>query len=246
MKENKYLSIELMKEAVEAMAKANPTKAGAKARGVLLNVNTKGNLKLINKEDAMFIIWNIPAVITCPYRTALCEASCYALKAERLYPSVKASRLANYEASKADDFAVKMVYTILKETEKTPNKNIVFRIHESGDFYNKEYLNKWLQVARYFEATQERHIVFMAYTKSVSYFLGVSKPSNWVNRFSDWEDTDEEQRAIARALELPVYTAVKKGYDFEGNNVIKCECKDCMTCGKCWDESNKVIACIIH
>lgn len=231
---------------VEELKKAYPTKAGAKVKGVLLNINTKGNMKLINKENEVFYIWNIPAIMTCPYATEHCKASCYAMKAERIYPSVKVSRLANFEASKSDNFVANMIYTILKESEKTPDKKIVFRIHESGDFYNLEYAKKWLLISKYFEVTKARNVVFMAYTKSVCYFLGLERPSNMVLRFSVWDDTKPEQIEIASILGLPVYTAVAKGYDFVANNVVKCDCKDCMTCSKCWDASNEVIACTIH
>ena len=34
-----------------------------------LNVNINGNKKLINTATVRFMIWNIPAVVTCPFAT---------------------------------------------------------------------------------------------------------------------------------------------------------------------------------
>ena len=104
-----------------------------------------GNKKLKSNNRVSFLIWNTPAVITCPYATELSKKFCYALKAERQYPDAKKSRYDHFEISKQSDFVDRMIYTILVELSRPANKDkkIVFRIHESGDFYNQEYANKW-------------------------------------------------------------------------------------------------------
>ena len=85
-----------------------------------LNINTNGNKKLRNTENVRFLIWNLPAVKTCPFRTPHCEKACYARKAERVYPQVAPSRERNFEASQRADFIENMIYTI--ETELTRKK----------------------------------------------------------------------------------------------------------------------------
>lgn len=213
-----------------------------------LNVNVTGNKKLQNTSNVSFIIWNLPSVITCPFRTEQCEKLCYAKKAERLYPSVSPSRQRNFDASRKADFIANMVFTLEAEIShnESHGKKSVVRIHESGDFYNETYANAWLQIAEHFE---DRNVVFMAYTKSVRYFYGKSIPKNMVIRFSLWADTNPQQKALAEAMQLPTYSAdkvdvvdnmVAKGY------ATKCDCADCGNCGKCWDVTVKRIYCVFH
>lgn len=210
----------------------------------LLNINTNGNKKLVNNSDTRFFIWNIPAIITCPYATERCKKSCYAIKPERIYPSAKSSRYANLNDSMSPDFASRMIETIEYHMNRPSikGKNIIFRIHESGDFYNVTYLKAWVEIAKRFPM-----ITFMAYTKSVKFVSIVdSIPDNMVIRYSVWDDTKPEEVELASKLGLPIYTAVEKNFDFVGNNYSKCDCSDCANCGKCWDKSNKAIACVIH
>lgn len=213
-----------------------------------LNVNTNGNKKLRNTESVRFIIWNLPSIKTCPYATENCKASCYARKAERVYPSVLPSREQNLADSKRDNFTERMIATLVHEVEskKCQGKKVVVRIHESGDFYNKSYADKWLAVAEYM--TRYSNVVFMAYTKSLPYFQGKKLPTNFVLRASVWDDTKAERLLEIEKNQYPIYTAFTKidmtkalecGY-------TKCNCDDCGNCGKCWDKSINKLACEIH
>ena len=149
-----------------------------------LNVNTNGNKKLQNTENVRFMIWNLPAVKTCPFRTPMCEKSCYARKAERMYPQVLPSREKNFNDSLENDFSENMIYTIetLLASRAYKGKTVYFRIHESGDFYSLEYVKKWIEVAKHFE--NDAKIIFEAYTKSLSFIIaaGYGTPA-WPNNF---------------------------------------------------------------
>jgi len=50
------------------------------------------------------MIFNIPAVVTCPGKTELCSKFCYALKAERMYEAVYPARKHNLKLSQREDF----------------------------------------------------------------------------------------------------------------------------------------------
>lgn len=213
-------------------------------------INFNGNLKLKNNDETRFMIWNIPAVVTCPYRTAMCEKFCYARKAERMYPSCMAARERNHEITLQADFAERMIFTIKAETQtkKFAGKKIVFRIHESGDFYNVEYFRKWVKIAEAFKDNE--NIVFLAYTKSVAFYKSADIPKNLVIRSSIWADTCAKSIEITNAFDIPVYTALS-AHDMdiaEKNELVfeKCRCEDCATCGKCWDNSIKTIITYIH
>ena len=207
-----------------------------------------GNKKLKNNKRVNFLVWNLPAVITCPDATKACILNCYARKAERAYPSCKPARVSRFEISRQEDFTDRMIFTILTELARPVNKNrvTVFRIHESGDFYNREYAEKWLDIMRFFE--NDKRIVFVAYTKSVKFFDGVELPNNFALLASVWHDTSADNLEIIARNNFRIYTAydgeeletaLQSGFSF-------CPCKDCGTCGKCWNNFINSIVCKIH
>jgi len=60
------------------------------------------------------------------------------------------------------------------------------RIHDSGDFYSPQYLNKWVDIA-----TQNNDVIFYAYTKSIKFFIdGLKLPKNMKVIFSEGSKTD--------------------------------------------------------
>lgn len=221
----------------------------------LLNVNITGNKKLQNGENVRYMIWNLPAVKTCPFRTEHCEKSCYARKAERLYPQVLPSREKNFRDSLFDDFAGNMISTIdhYLGSKAFSGKKCVFRIHESGDFYNVEYAGKWVEIAKHFE--NDERIVFLAYTKSISYMVScgygtAAFPKNLVVRSSIWDDTCQKSLDLTSIYQFPIYTALT-AQDMEkerenGRKFSVCTCENCSTCGKCWDASERDIIVKIH
>ena len=141
---------------------------------------TKGNEKLQKDNGGTYNIigFGIPADMnfvdanwnplnTCPGALA-CRAVCYAKQGRYAMPNVLNARKHNLELSLQDSF-VPMVIADLARMRKV---NAV-RIHDSGDFYNQEYYNKWCSIARVFP-----HITFYAYTKTVNMDLFGNKPDN--------------------------------------------------------------------
>lgn len=218
-----------------------------------LNRLSEGNKKLAhNKEDnTRFLIWNLPAITTCPYATKLCMQNCYARKAEKQYPQVLPSRTHNYELTLKDNFVEYMVNNISYKMSlpKYGNANMVyFRIHESGDFYSREYFNKWAMIAEIIEQKYD-NIRFLAYTKSIDFVPHRKElPSNLLVRFSVWADTFRTNVNEANKKGLPIYTAFHKteiDNKVEKEDYIKCEC-DCVTCKKCYYASARKLAVTIH
>lgn len=208
-----------------------------------------GNKKLKENARVSFLVWNIPAVITCPFRTPHCEGACYARKAENQYPTTCIpARQRHFEMSKQDDFVERMIYTIETELDRPKHrgKKVVFRIHESGDFYNRAYAEKWLAIMRHFEGV--KNLVFVAYTKSVVYFDGLELPENFKLLASVWDDTTVANWDIIKNNNFRIYTA----YTEEALQVAiasgfsHCPCDDCANCGKCWNDFTNHIACLIH
>ncbi|MFA5879913.1 MAG: hypothetical protein WC860_07035 [Candidatus Margulisiibacteriota bacterium] len=191
--------------------------------------NGKYSLSLGNKKlPEETLIFNITPVSTCPLATVFCKKSCYALKAERLYPQVKISRLNNFNQSKNDYFVNDMIDIIKAIQDKKTVK--YFRIHESGDFYNNLYWHKWVTIAQNFP-----DIVFYAYTKS--FFIDASlKPKNFILLASI--DTTSEERF------LKLYEVQKQFFDktftiIPKNQKAVCG-QDCSTCNLCFTFDNSV------
>lgn len=212
-----------------------------------------GNRKLVPNKDTKFLIWNLPAVKTCPFRTEHCEKACYARKAERVYPQALPSRIDNYHDSLAESFVWDTISTIkyFQKRWRTA-KRIIIRIHESGDFYSLDYMRKWYDIAWYFKHNSTDSlpsIEFTAYTKSVEYIKILDEQGDNVTsminiRASVWDDTPSHQLKIIEDLKLPTYTAFEKG--LIPSNYTKCKCEDCASCLKCYNNIIKLIACEIH
>ncbi|MFT8313275.1 MAG: hypothetical protein ABF633_03355 [Clostridium sp.] len=203
------------------------------------------NSKLIPTKENKFLIWSIPAVVTCPNRTALCERYCYAMKSQRLYPNTKNSREESFNDSLSSDFVTNIIDTIHYYLDKKSyeGKNVYFRIHESGDFYSKEYVNKWIQIVKQFPAVH-----FMGYTKSVQFFKDVKLPQNLVIRYSIWADSNPADIELASQLQLPIYTAFNKvdlDKAINENGFIQCV-GSCENCKMCYKKDVKKLAIKIH
>jgi len=147
---------------------------------------SKGNRKL-SKEIAIFNLPSGNPKICIGAKE--CLKVCYARKAQKLYKSVLPRRTENYLLSLKEEF----VQEVIKKLRKMKVKYV--RIHESGDFYSQEYLDKWIKIT---ESLPE--ITFLAYTKS--HILDFSKvPNNFIvihSLNSKWDNliTEKDNRAI--------------------------------------------------
>ncbi len=97
----------------------------------------KGNSKLGKG------IWtfSIPAIETCPNRSNMCEKSCYTMKGPSMFKNVRSSREISYKISKQDTFV-----TDLNNELSRKRGNVVVRVHVEGDFYDLNYMSKWVQI----------------------------------------------------------------------------------------------------
>lgn len=124
------------------------------------------------KKDGIFN-FDIPAyksstgLITCPHARD-CIANCYARQGTYNFSNVKRKHEENLAATLQDDFCIEMIGEIMT------SKADIIRIHSAGDFYNREYIAKWLTIM---DALP--HITFYAYTKSFKMFDSISLPENF-------------------------------------------------------------------
>jgi hypothetical protein len=86
--------------------------------------------------------FDLPAVSTCPGRSQVCEAVCYATRG-RFHAGPVQDRLRwCLRQSRRTDFADRMVEEVRRKGA------LVVRVHVAGDFYAREYATAWLSVFR--------------------------------------------------------------------------------------------------
>lgn len=188
------------------------------------------------------LIFNLPAVNTCPGKTEFCKKNCYALKAERIYPQVLPARKHNLKLTLTENFIPSMIETIQKDHFFKSGKNKgkakieTVRIHESGDFYSQAYLNAWYVIALEFPS-----IKFYAYTKSFHLnFAG--KPSNFVLIGS----FDETSTNDARILHNEKRAYFNNTFSIVGKKEQASCIQDCTTCNLCWMGNDKNLTVNLH
>lgn len=128
----------------------------------------------LKKAEYNTVNFGIPALKTCP-EADKCKSYCYANKGAYSWPVVKKAYEWRYQQSKQIDFIEVVVSTLNKK------RNTHIRIHDSGDFYNKEYLYKWFEIARNMPSK-----TFYAYTKRVKLLKDnmALKPNNMIIIYS--------------------------------------------------------------
>lgn len=116
-------------------------------------VSDAGNSKL----GPLIHGWSLPAGkdFTCPGETLLCKMRCYAKRGHYHHTNVKRAHHRNWNFSKTNEFAEWMLATLLAQDIR------VMRVHVSGDFYDPDYVRKWVVIAK-----QRRQTRFFAYTRS--------------------------------------------------------------------------------
>ena len=135
----------------------------------------KGNRKL-----GSILSINLPAIKTC-VSDAPCKKTCYATRGAFKYPNVINCYDNNLKLIIEDIKQVKI--DILNQVPY----NGYLRLHSSGDFYNREYLEMFVEIAR---LLPNLHI--MGYTKKyemINQFIkdGNKLPSNFTIIFSLWD-----------------------------------------------------------
>ena len=156
--------------------------------------------------------WSLPSGPTCLGKTPLCYTHCYARKAEQQWPRVLPCRVQNYRDSLMRYFPLRMISMI-----KSRRGVRYVRIHEGGDFYSQEYLDKWIYIA-----SALPDITFLTYTKCWGLDFSHT-PGNFIHFWSVWTDTKGRPPEGLRAYsgDLP-----------PNGRVFQCphHCDPCMRC----------------
>ena len=138
----------------------------------LLTQNTK--LKRTSKELGIRVFnFGIPAYksasgkLTCPMADE-CVKFCYAKKGAYIWSNVKPAFERRYELTKLESFA-----GLMNDEIKRKRPDYV-RVHDSGDYYSRAYLAKWIQVA-----IHNPSVRFYSYTNMVEMLKNAKLPDNF-------------------------------------------------------------------
>lgn len=158
-----------------------------------MNYLSMNNSKL--KRDGI-AVFGIPAYkskdgfLTCPGAKA-CITGCYAKQGAYVWSNVAQA----YENRLALTRSPEFVSTIVNELKRRKSIKTV-RIHDSGDFYSREYLDNWLKIINSLS-----HVKFYAYTKMLPLFQGLTLPPNFTviysfgGKFDSQIDTNKDRHS---------------------------------------------------
>jgi len=187
----------------------------------------EGNVKL----HSSCLISTLPTTI-CFGKGKQC-AGCYALKAEKLYPSVLPCRMRHLRETQAASFVTDLV------AEITKSKKTKVRIHESGDMYSQKYLDKWVSIAmalpnvRFYLYTKKELLDWTEYdklpnTNRIHSIAADGKP-NYGN-----EERLEELKVLGYHICPCGMEPEHYSYTLSGKKVLRNQDKICMnTCNAC-------------
>ena len=180
-------------------------------------VTNQVNISPGNIKTGRIPACSVRPVADCPNS---CK-DCYALKAWKQYPSVRAawsenSRIAHEDLPKFKE----QVINWIEKKRKTPR---FFRIHVAGDFFSQDYLNGWKSISAQCDETR-----FLAFTKA--YQLDYSDlPENMRIVFSMWPQLpDTAPKYFPRAY---MQDGTEKRIP---NYALECP-GNCESCGMCWN-----------
>jgi hypothetical protein len=152
--------------------------------------------------------------ITCPGADA-CLALCYARQGTFLFKGSKRVRIDNHQLLLTTHVThgLQGVIDILDEAVKKVTKTVaVIRLHDSGDFFKKWYVEAWVEVIK-----RHPNILFYAYTKSFPMFKGIDLPSNFRVTYSFGGKWDKKIDGPNSRIFPTLDDRIKAGY-VDGND----------------------------
>lgn len=201
---------------------------------IIISVS-KGNSKMGNIPS-----FNLPPVESC-LNHKTCSSfignkgkrhRCYALKSYSMYKNTKSAYDKNFELAKTDLAELESQLTAWLKLNRNTN---LFRIHSSGDFFSKEYLDMRVRITLKFPK-----IRFLAFTKVYGFFKGLTLPKNFSVLLSYMPAINyKSAKKFSEMIGLPM--AYASNQDIKERNLVMCleqvntkDTVNCANCQLCW------------
>ena len=198
--------------------------------------NPNAKLKaLAKKKNLTLKTFSLPSGWTCPgAKDCLSKADratgkikdgkdtefrCFQASAEAVYPSLRNMVWNNFDLIKAamtdawrySKDKVQAVANLI--CDSLPNKFDILRVHVGGDYFSKEYLLAWVEVAK-----RNPDKIFYSYSKSLHFFSEVELPSNLIltaSRGGKFDNLIEENAFKEAVVVFSEDEAAEKGLDID-------------------------------
>jgi len=174
-----------------------------------LSKHNKKLQKTADKNQVTIYSWGLPARATCPNADA-CLSGCYGYRGHYLFKEPREKRERNYALSLSDEFVNVLTNEI--QCLEIIYKNLIIRVHDTGDFYSEEYMDRWIEIAMACPT-----VVFYGYTKMITWYTSREEryeiPDNmeFIQSFGGKED-DKINMELPHAIVIENEGACPKGY----------------------------------
>ena len=237
----------------------------------MVDVSKPVSVSASNSKTGNILSFSLPPKITCP-NSKQCFSICYAVgmynnESQKNTPIAWERNLEIIEGDpeRAIQELSKVIQSKINGSKRT-KREVLFRIHVSGDFYSQAYLELWRQLALKYP-----DVLFYTYTKMYYYFKNFDMPFNfkclasfmesiplehafkisddvglkmaYAMRIEEFKKLDKEVRSqFFVCPEITTKQVIKKNYKRWGYDKFQDAVKDkmkvnCRTCRACFDES---------
>lgn len=147
----------------------------------------KGNSKTGQSSHLYdeILVWNIPALKTCPGASDWCRKCCYnGDDIVNKFPVSKWNKNLLYFMNNPNELMKRLISFL-----NFPERKVAVRIHSSGDFFSNEYTDFWIKIIELSPNT-----LFWAYTRSWTIDFLLPKLNdlrslNNIQLFASWDNT---------------------------------------------------------
>lgn len=202
----------------------------------LLTQNSKIK-KTSQKFNVRLFNFGIPAYktqsgkLTCPMADT-CVKFCYAKKGAYIWSNVQPAFEKRYQATKEVNFVDVMTAEIKRK------RATHVRVHDSGDYYSREYMNKWFKIAEI-----NPSVKFYSYTNMVQLVneakVKNSIPDNYDFIFSDSGKQRDQIKPTDRHTKI-----FKSLRELKAANYVDCSDYDLFATK--WFSKNHKIGLVFH
>lgn len=99
----------------------------------------------VSKKGSRVLAWSLGMPNNrCPFASKVCSSNCYAMTGQFTFHDERYAE--NYEFTFQPEFVETMASEIVQFAENHPDEQVSVALHEKGEFYSVEYLNKWEEV----------------------------------------------------------------------------------------------------
>ncbi len=99
----------------------------------------------VSKKGSNVLAWAIRMPNNrCPFASKVCSGNCYAMTGQFTFHDERYAE--NYEFTFNPEFVETMTSEIVQFAENHPDEQVSVALHEKGEFYSLDYLDKWEEI----------------------------------------------------------------------------------------------------